>query len=96
MDAIIKSRFDRVERKLDRILELLERPVRPAESDADGWIPWSGGSCPVADNTRVDARFRGGAVDPSGGQARNFYWNHPWALAGNPDADIIAYRIHKD
>lgn len=53
----------------------------------DGWIPWSGGQCPVDGNVMVELRLRDNtdATDI----AENRFWNH----CGNK-ADIIAYRLH--
>lgn len=74
------------------------------QPDADGWIEWKGGECPVAQGCRVDVRFRDGEeefslialpVDGEGrprevrGAAKRF-WHHD-----NHMSDIIAYRVVK-
>ncbi len=53
----------------------------------DGWIPWSGGECPVDGSVMVELRLRDNtdATDI----AENWFWNH----CGN-EADIISYRLH--
>ena len=70
--------------------------------DADGWIEWGGGECPVDVGTIVDVKQRGGdfgtylhagrkTFEPqSEGMATAEDWSH---LDG--DGDIIAYRLHK-
>lgn len=71
------------------IYALLPAPAeeaKPATSD-DGWILWSGGNCPVAPDTHVTVKQRGGAW--ATGNARHFRWPH---LAGDETA-IVAYRI---
>jgi hypothetical protein len=61
-----------------------------AQPDADGWIEWKGGECPVADGVMVDHRLSSGEeVYNSLGQYR--CWKH---FVGS-DSNIIAYRIHK-
>jgi len=60
----------------------------PAQ-DADGWIEWKGGECPVEKDVLVGLRMRDGdiaTVSPSG----MFRWSHIGSCA-----DIIAYRLHK-
>jgi hypothetical protein len=57
--------------------------------DADGWIPWAGGECPVPTGTAGEARLRSGA-SPHRWDMTAFQWHH----AGVP-ADIVAYRITK-
>lgn len=57
--------------------------------DADGWIEWKGGDCPVGDGVLVDVRLRSGSryeaelLDDAS-------WSDTW---GNES--IIAYRLHK-
>ena len=58
------------------------------QHDADGWINWDGGECPVDDYVFFDVRFRCGDV------AQGNSWPR-WTHNGN-GRDIIAYRIHKE
>jgi hypothetical protein len=59
--------------------------------EAQGWIEWNGGECPVAEGTRVDYKLRGNpdtSVADASFPAENLQWNHenePW--------DIVAYRL---
>lgn len=60
-----------------------------AVSDADGWIDWKGGECPVGAGVRVDVRFLCG----------DEHFNDPadlwtWGHHAN-ECDIIAYRVVK-
>ena len=63
--------------------------------DADGWIEWNGGECPVGDDSIVDVMFCNGRVGiglsplPAGGAGME-----GWRLI-NGRFDIIAYRLHK-
>lgn len=60
----------------------------PPQPDADGWIEWKGGGCPVPPETVVEVRYRNDLIEV--GPSRIFGWKHPF-----PDRnyDIIAYRI---
>ncbi len=96
----IDDRLRAVEAKLDRILELLERPaaIEPKPVDPDGWVEWDGGECgesPVSLEMIVEVRYRSGK-DDGPRQAWDFFWGHPWRPDGDPDLDIVAYRIVKE
>lgn len=56
--------------------------------DADGWIEWSGGECPVGKDSRIDAKFSDG--DELFGVSSDWDWG---VDAGR--CNIIAYRLHK-
>lgn len=70
----------------------------PALPDADGWIEWHGGDCPVAEGTLVDVKFRDGREAYStpanvidnrySADASHAFWNSDGA-----DNDIVAYRL---
>ena len=55
--------------------------------DADGWIEWKGGECPVEDDAVIDIRFR------DGNEERGVHADWDWEHSGG--GDIIAYRLHK-
>lgn len=65
---------------------------RDSNADADGWIEWHGGECPVRHGERFDRRHRSGDIlarmKAWHGNMRPCVWEH----RGN-DRDIIAYRI---
>ena len=60
--------------------------------DADGWIEWNGGECPVADGALVACKIRTGKEWRNGKaiKADVLRWSHTGSTA-----DIIAYRLHK-
>jgi hypothetical protein len=70
-------------------LELLPAEPAPQEpqADADGWIEWKGGKCPIPKETPVVVRLRGGS-EYDGETAADWIWAH-----GDMDGDIVAYRI---
>ena len=65
-----------------------EAALAEPHPDADGWIPWAGGDCPLERRVRHQVRFRYG--DESHWSKCPYGWN--WEHTGAP-TDIIAYRI---
>ena len=65
--------------------------VRTDETDSDGWIPWSGGKCPIpwAKAGEYGIRFSDG-YEASNCKIDASDWD--WGDDGVPN-DIIAYRI---
>lgn len=62
-------------------------PQTAKQPENDGWIPWSGGECPVNNLLRVQVQYR--EIDfGDTANAGSFRWNH----VGKP-SDIIAYKI---
>jgi len=59
--------------------------------DADGWIEWKGGECPVGQFIIVEVRYRDyfNGVNHIG-DARVYDWNYHGS-----HTDIVAYRLHK-
>ena len=58
------------------------------KADADGWIEWKGGECPVDGESIVDVEFNSGNI--VSGVAKGLSWRHEWKYS-----NIIAYRLHK-
>src|SRR5690554_420381 len=56
-------------------------------ADADGWIPWNGGECPLPDDARIKVMTRNGVEHRLPIHAGNQRWGH-----GGGQYDIIAYR----
>jgi len=56
---------------------------------ADEWIDHGGGDCPVAGDTMVAVRFRGGRVIPP---RPAVHWS--WRSRGL-ECDIVSYRVEK-
>ena len=56
--------------------------------DADGWIEWKGGKCPVGEGDRIDVKFSDGD--------EFFDVSSPWSWGADAGGcNIIAYRLHK-
>ena len=70
-----------------------EAALAEPQADADGWIPWSGGECPLDLLTQVDVRYRnsGELIIGSTCLAGAYDWSHD-----ERDYDIITYRIVKE
>ena len=67
--------------------------------DADGWIAWKGGECPVDEGVVIDVKFRNGTVQTACAarcdkSPDHRYWTWIWSHSGH-ESDIIAYRLHK-
>ena len=60
------------------------------KADADGWIVWKGGECPVDGGDQVDYKLLSGSVVTIGEIAGDLKWSHEFSTA-----NIIAYRPHK-
>ena len=71
-----------------------EAALAEPQDDADGWIPWSSGECPIPEGMAFDLRFRDGVTllaASSISPAAEWGWNHERSWYG-----IIAYRITKE
>jgi len=67
-----------------------EAALAATQPDADGWIPWAGGKCPVDEDALVEIWRRDG-VQLVGDEARPaIRWS--WSNC-NVLSDIIAYRV---
>lgn len=69
-----------------------EAALAEPQPDADGWIPWAGGECPVDEKVLVEVRLRSGAacINQEAKMGADWLWDHD----GGP-GDIIAYRVSK-
>ena len=74
----------------DEFNQIVAEIVADAVRDADGWIEWKGGECPVDVDALVCCKLRSGRVSITPYHAGILSWRHN----GNA-ADIIAYRLHK-
>ena len=66
-----------------------EAALAAPQADADEWIPWSGGECPVHGRVPVEIQAKSGRKQT--GLAEVWEWRH-FGHRG----DIIAYRIVKE
>lgn len=76
------------------------------KADADGWIEWDGGDCPVERGTLVDVKYSGGEEN-FGVSALTEGWHGDHVQGSNgkltavnwvnilPVSGIVAYRLHK-
>ena len=60
-------------------------------ADADGWIKWEGGECPVAPDALVQYVIRDGDESTEPVRAMALDWGHRGCVS-----DIIAYRLSKE
>lgn len=67
----------------------LEASLDEPMADADGWIEWKGGECPIYGDLVVSIKVRG-----EDGSARGIASHWGWGHTGD-GSDIIAYRLHK-
>lgn len=74
----------------DEFDQIVAEIVADTAQDADGWIEWKGGECPVDVDALVCGKLRSGRVSITPYHAGILSWRHD----GNA-ADIIAYRLHK-
>lgn len=65
-----------------------EAAMAEPQPDADGWINWNGGKCPLPNGTIIDVRFGYGGEILSRRWPAEFY---RWSCHGD-SSDIIAYR----
>jgi hypothetical protein len=65
------------------------------DADAEGWIDWRGGECPVehAEPVRVEAILRDGTLQRC--PANQFRWSHKEPGAYWRACDIVRYRVVK-
>ena len=69
-----------------------EAALAEPQPDADGWIPWAGGDCPVDEKVLVEVKLRSGSawIDQEAMMGADWLWDHD----GDAD-DIIFYRVVK-
>ncbi len=77
---------------MDERIARAEAALPTPQPDADGFIPWAGGECPVPNMSRVDVVHRNGDIfsDRFAGYAQAKTWTHD-----DHPRDIIAYRAHQ-
>ena len=77
---------------VDLVISKAKAAMAEPQPDADGWIKWEGGECPI-DTPAHDLfiRFRNGKEESDYvSRAQSYYWQRE--RKAHP-ADIIAYRI---
>lgn len=70
-------------------------PTRPYghewRCEMSDWIEWTGGECPVPEDTQVEIRLGENGPENATGPAGHWGWSH--AGFKNLDAHITAYRV---
>ena len=92
--SIIGHPDDSASKHIAYVIAKAEAALAEPQADADGWIPWSGGECPIPEGMAFDLRFRDGVTllaASSISPAAEWGWNHERSPYG-----IIAYRIIKE
>ena len=69
-----------------------EAALAATRPDSDGWIPWSGGECPVDPEAYVQVRYEDGVIDDELQEAEYFDWEHSESI-GSSVFNISAYRV---
>lgn len=67
--------------------KIVEETPQP---DADGWIPYAGGGCPVDGDVTVEVRLRSGQENVAEDAEAADYWD--WSI-DDVGGDIVAYRV---
>ena len=65
-------------------------PKAAPQPDADGWIPYAGGGCPVDGDVTVEVRLRSGQENVAEDAEAADYWD--WSI-DDVGGDIVAYRV---
>ena len=87
----IATQWHGSEQLRERISGRLRKDVSIDEDPAaDGWIPWAGGECPLADGVWHRVRFRDGYEPAPIENPLDWRWT-----ATGLRSDIIAYRVVK-
>ncbi|MGL4756312.1 MAG: hypothetical protein ACRCXB_28495 [Aeromonadaceae bacterium] len=72
--------------------QIVAESAEQSKPDADGWVQWKGGECPVGDRDLVFLKMRYGGMWRFGNpvSAGIMKWGHD-----GDESDIIAYCLHK-
>ena len=89
--SIIGHPDDSASKHIAYVIAKAEAALAEPQADADGWIPWSGGECPVNNGVWFWLRFRNGRQFGPDDEAAFWRWGHNHLDEG----DIVAYRIAK-
>lgn len=69
-----------------------EAVLAAPQPDADGWIPWAGGECPLSEGTEFFVRLRD-LEEYGDDRPEDWRWSHSDPSSHEYRDDIIAYRI---
>jgi len=82
--------------KRNKTYAALKVIAEDAAQNADNFIPWEGGKCPVHPHALVEVKYRciGGKYDGMIGPADGYSWRHSEQDGMHGAAmDIVAYRV---
>ena len=92
--SIIGHPDDSASKHIAYVIAKAEAALAAPQADADGWIPWSGGECPIPEGMAFDLRFRDGAkLIAASSDWPTAEWD--WSCESGPYG-IVAYRIAKE
>lgn len=86
--AVIQPELKEARAAIKKAETVLAEP----QADEDGWIPWSGGECPINDGVWFWLRFRSGRQFGPDDEATLWIWDHNHL----DDGAIVAYQIVKE
>ena len=91
--AWTKEQEDALSDAMSSAIARAEEALAAPQPDADGWIPWAGGECPVGVNDLTEVKLRNGTafIDDEAKEGDSWFWDH-----GDNPSDIIAYRVIKE
>ena len=89
--SIIGHPDDSASKHIAYVIAKAEAALAEPQADADGWIPWSGGECPVSPTMLVEVKLRSGQAWLNKNAEEGSFWGWRHGPKKSPD-DIIAYR----
>lgn len=92
-DTVLNSEDEEWEKSDAKVyISRAEAALAAQQPDADGWIPWEGGECPVFPDTPVNVHLRNGRASVGDGISAWSASQYDWTHTGH-SSDIIAYRV---
>ena len=89
--SIIGHPDDSASKHIAYVIAKAEAALAEPQADADGWIPWDGGKCPVSPAMLVEVKLRSGQSWLNKDAEKGSFWGWYHGPKKTPD-DIIAYR----
>ena len=89
--SIIGHPDDSASKHIAYVIAKAEAALAEPQADADGWIPWDGGKCPVSPAMLVEVKLRSGKAWLNKNAEEGSFWGWRHGPKKSPD-DIIAYR----
>ena len=86
----IATKYEKIKNWHQTILSSEEYSHLYPAPNADGWIEWKGGECPVGEGVLIDVKKLNGTTELAVSNPEERIWDDPEHRYG-----IIAYRLHK-